>query len=116
MTFVRLVNTCSLPPGAMNRVSPSNAVILQVSQENNRDIQLIGALLLEQRAPTTHVKVESQFFQKFCKTMKRLEIVKGIFCGKYFDNTVEVVYQHAVVRQDCMKDIIRTLLEDIMLG
>ena len=71
MTSVRLVNTSSLPPGAMNSKTPSPTVNLQVVQESDRDIQQIKAILPEQWAPSTHVNLESQFLQKLYENMKR---------------------------------------------
>ena len=67
MTFDRVVKINSLPPRAMNSVSPQNTVILQVEPENNRDIPKIETILSDQTAPPTHVNFESQFFQKFQK-------------------------------------------------
>ena len=82
MTFVRLVNTVSLPPQAMNSEGTSTTLTLQIVQENNRDIQPFSAIPLQQRAPPTPVNFESQFFQKFYKGMKRLELVKRTLCRK----------------------------------
>ena len=113
MTFVRLVNRGSLPPRAMNSIGPSTMDSLQVVQENSRDIQKFRAITLERRAPPTHMNFESQFFQKLYTNIKYLEIVKGILCRKYFDNTGKVLSQQAVVPEEFIKDIIRTLLEEI---
>ena len=77
MNIVRLVNTGSLPPRAMNSLSPSTTVNLQVVQENIRDIQEIKSIFSEQRAPPTHVKFGSQFFKSFIKTWTVWKLSKG---------------------------------------
>ena len=76
MTFIRVVNTSSLPPRAMSSISLENMVNLQVVQENNGDIQKIKSILSDQQAPPTHVKFESQFFQKFHENIKRSKVKK----------------------------------------
>ena len=100
----------------MNSVSVSNTVNIEVVQENERDIQQVKAVLLKQLAPVTQVNFENQFFQKFYENNKRLEVVKEILCRKYFEKTDEVIYQQTVVPQECMRDIIRTLHEDVTQG
>ena len=106
MTIVRLVYTRSLPPPAIKSVSPSTTVNLQVVQEINRDMQKTRAILLEQRAPPTHVNVESQFYQKLDKNMKHFEVIREILCRKYFDKTRKNIYQQAVFAEEYMRDLI----------
>ena len=78
MTFIRLVNTKSLPTRVTNSVRSPNTVDIQVIQEITRNIQGIEVKLLEQLALPAHVIFKSQFVQKLHKKTKRLEVAKGI--------------------------------------
>ena len=48
--------------------------------------------------------------------MNSLEVVKKIYCREHFHNTGKLIYQQAVVPEDYMTDINRTLHEGIMQG
>ena len=71
ITFVRLVSIASLPPCAMESVSPSRMVNLQVVQENNRNIQKSKAMLPEQPAPPKKKTLDSHIFQELPENIKR---------------------------------------------
>ena len=102
ITWVRFLNTSSLPRRAINSVSLSSTVILQVVQENNRDIQKMKSTRLEQIAPPTLVNFKSPFLQKLREDIKRLEVMKETLCRKYFDNTCKVIYKKAVAPEACL--------------
>ena len=60
------------------------------------------------------MNLDNHIFQKLYRNIKHLEVVKRILCRKCFDNTGKVVYQQLVVPEELMRDMIRTLHEDIM--
>ena len=116
MILVGVVNNSSLPPRARNSLSPSNTVSLHVVPENKRDLKEMKANHAEQQAPPTYVNFKSHFFQKKLKNKKRLEVVRRILCRTYINGTCNVIYQQAVVREEFMKYISRTLHQNIMQG
>ena len=67
-------------------------------------------------APPTHVNFKNQFFQNLSDNLKRVELVKAIFWRKYHENTGKDFYLQAVVPEENMKNLIRSLHEDIMQG